>query len=93
MSNTTSPSTHHHLKDGAVSHSLIWDLLSEFETLVHRLNYIIDTVSDERYHTSHEFLADLVYDAKEKFELYFKKAGNEKAALGGNDVFVGKEVA
>ena len=93
MSNQSTNSSIHHLPTGVVSYSLIWGLLAEYETLVRRLNYIIDTVPGEHYHESHEFLSDLIYEAKKEIEPYFEKANNEKATLGGNNVFVGKAVA
>lgn len=78
--------TTHKLDLGVVSYSLIRDILCYLETFLYRMKYIVDTVPDEDYSTSHAFIEELIKAADQEHDLYFEKAKAEIEALGGNDV-------
>jgi hypothetical protein len=77
-----------HLKAWAVSFSSVLDYVFSQEDFFFKLEYLLRTVPDEEYSMSHSFIDDIVSDARKGFESFVEKLKDEKAALGGNGVFV-----
>lgn len=82
----------HHLPEGAVSFSLLWETLSQHEMFLRRLKYLVRTVPDDEFGESHVFIGELTNAAKDEYTSFCEQAKAEKATFGGNDVHVVKEV-
>jgi len=84
--------TTHKLNEGAVSFSIAWRILWENETFIRRLEYLLETVPDSEYGENHIFIEELLEGFSGKYDAFVENVRNEKKVLGGNKVFVVKEV-